>query len=298
MHIRGWRPFWAALGAALLLLLPLAGGTVLLTRRQLRENLVQAAESQSGVAIKTPKEADRLTLLLCTSGEQPQFLLLYLNASQNCVNILTLPSALAVPFGEGETSLAGCYAAAGPARCREALGAAFSLPEDAHYLALSPELLRSLAEPFGPASVSFLGAMSAEELAQFGLPSAAQEFSARDAQEIFDRLSSSPARQASARAAVWDAFFRQKLELLPSALPDALREHSAALLTDLAAQDYYLLEETLEFLANNSATVQSEALPCEQNGALYSVSDASRAAVQALFNVSPISAQASSGSAP
>ena len=32
MHKNGWRPFWAALGAALLVLLPLVGGTVLLTR--------------------------------------------------------------------------------------------------------------------------------------------------------------------------------------------------------------------------------------------------------------------------
>ena len=28
MHKGGWKPFWAALGAALLVLLPLVGGTV------------------------------------------------------------------------------------------------------------------------------------------------------------------------------------------------------------------------------------------------------------------------------
>ena len=36
MKEKGWRPFWAALLAALLVLLPLVGGTVLLTRRSLR----------------------------------------------------------------------------------------------------------------------------------------------------------------------------------------------------------------------------------------------------------------------
>lgn len=36
MHKNGWRPFWAALGAALLVLLPLVGGTVLLTRQMVR----------------------------------------------------------------------------------------------------------------------------------------------------------------------------------------------------------------------------------------------------------------------
>ena len=40
----GWRPFWAALCAALLVLLPLVGGTVLLSRAQLRSSLRQAAK--------------------------------------------------------------------------------------------------------------------------------------------------------------------------------------------------------------------------------------------------------------
>ena len=51
----GWRPFWAALCAALLVLLPLVGGTVLLTRRSLRTRL--ASRPQSGVAIRQPRPA-------------------------------------------------------------------------------------------------------------------------------------------------------------------------------------------------------------------------------------------------
>ena len=51
----GWRPFWAALCAALLVLLPLVGGTVLLSRAQLRSSLRQAAKSQSGVPSACPK---------------------------------------------------------------------------------------------------------------------------------------------------------------------------------------------------------------------------------------------------
>ena len=56
---RGWNPFWAALGAALLVLVPLVGGTVLLSRAQLRSSLRQAAKSQSGVPIRLPKAADQ-----------------------------------------------------------------------------------------------------------------------------------------------------------------------------------------------------------------------------------------------
>ena len=116
----GWRPFWAALCAALLVLLPLVGGTVLLSRAQLRSSLRQAAKSQSGVPIRLPKAADRCTVLLCVADETPGFVLAYLNAGQNCIHLLAVPAALEVPFGGKNVPLADCYAAAGPARCREA----------------------------------------------------------------------------------------------------------------------------------------------------------------------------------
>lgn len=104
--------------------------------------------------------------------------------------------------------------------------------------------------------------------------------------------------KAAARAAVWDAFFRQELELLPAALPDALRAHSSSLLTDLTAQDLLILEDTLEFLADRSAAIHTEALPGEWDGECYTLTDDSHAAVQALFNVSPTEAQLSSASEP
>ena len=115
MRSGGWKPFWAALFASLLVLVPLVGGTVLLSRQQLRTQLRQAARSESGVPIQLPKTTDQLTVLLCVSGEQPGFVLAYLNASQNCVHLLSVPAVLTVPFAEEETSLARCYSAAGPA---------------------------------------------------------------------------------------------------------------------------------------------------------------------------------------
>ena len=169
MKEKGWRPFWAALLAALLVLLPLVGGTVLLTRRSLRTRL--ASRPQSGVAIRQPKEENRLSLLVCiapTETTAPGFLLLYLNASQNCVHALALPGELTVPFGADETALSDCYRAAGPARCREALLSALSLPEDTHYLALAPSVLQAIADRYGMLRVGFSGALTAEELALTG----------------------------------------------------------------------------------------------------------------------------------
>ena len=98
MHKNGWRPFWAALGAALLVLLPLVGGTVLLTRQMVRTR-IQTAQPQSGVPIQLPRAEHRMTLLLCTAGEQPGFLLVYLNAAQNSLNLLAVPGERRGPPG-------------------------------------------------------------------------------------------------------------------------------------------------------------------------------------------------------
>lgn len=305
MRSGGWKPFWAALFASLLVLVPLVGGTVLLSRQQLRTQLRQAARSESGVPIQLPKTTDQLTVLLCVSGEQPGFVLAYLNASQNCVHLLSVPAVLTVPFAEEETSpLARCYAAAGPARCREALTQVLALPEGTRYLAFSPDVLERIASRYGPVRVGFTGALTEEELARYGRSRAVQGISAGDAHEFLCQLQAdeafSPVRTAAARAAVWDAFFRQDLDLLPATLPDALRASSSALLTDLTALDYDALERTLEFLANNSAAVAAQALPGQWNTAsgTYTVTDASRAAMQTFFNVSPTEAQASSFSEP
>ena len=301
MNAKGWRPFWAALLAALLVLLPLVGGTVLLTRRSLRTRL--ASRPQSGVAVRQPREENRLSLLVCTAPTEmaePGFLLLYLNASQSCIHLLALPGELIVPFGAGEASLDDCYRAAGPARCREALLSALALPEDTHYLALAPSVLQSIADRYGTLRVGFSGALTADELSLTGCSGGVQTLSAREAEELLSAMSGtiSPEHCAAARAAVWDAFFRQDLELLPSTLPEALRAHSSSLLTDLTAQDLLILEDTLEFLADRTATVHAEALPGEWDGEGYALTDASRAAVQTFFNVSPTDGQLSSASEP
>lgn len=303
MRKSGWKPFWAALGATLLVLFPLIVGTVLLTRRAARTR-IQTAEPQSGVPVILPKTTDQMTLLVCISGEQPSFILLYLNAAQNCLDLLAVPAETCVYFGGQDASLAQCYTSAGPARCREALLSPLSLPEDTRYLALSPTLLEKLTDRYGSFRVSFSGALTPEERSLCGCTNGVEGLSAAEAWEFLSSLGReqaqtiSPAHRAAARAAVWDAFFRQNLDLLPSTLPQSLRENSSSLLTDLTAQDYYLLETILEFLANNAALVQSDTLPGDWDRDFYRLNDDSRAAVQTFFNVSPTNGQASSASEP
>ena len=206
MHKNGWRPFWAALGAALLVLLPLVGGTVLLTRQMVRTR-IQTAQPQSGVPIQLPRAEHRMTLLLCTAGEQPGFLLVYLNAAQNSLNLLAVPGELTVPFNGETASLAHCYGAAGPARCRQALLEVLGLPEDMFYLALSPAVLEKTASRYGPVRVGFSGALTADELAETGLSSAVQSISAKEAHALLSGWDADgilpPARRAAARAVVF-----------------------------------------------------------------------------------------------
>ena len=99
---------------------------------------------------------------------------------------------------------------------------------------------------------------------------------------------------------MWDAFFRQALELLPTTLPQGLREVSSSLLTSLTAVDLATLERTLEFLATSAEPVDitADALSGDWSGGHYTVSDASRAAVQSFFNLSPAAGQSASGSEP
>ena len=68
MRSGGWRPFWTSLLASLLVLVPLVGGTVLLSRQQLRAQLRQAARSEIGVPVQLPRATDQLTVRLCVSG--------------------------------------------------------------------------------------------------------------------------------------------------------------------------------------------------------------------------------------
>lgn len=304
METKGWKSFWTALWVSLLVLLPLVAGTAVLAQRQ-AAGRVRASESQSGVPVQLPREENHLTLLACVAGDDPAFVLLYLNADQNCIHLLAVPGQLAVPFSDGKASLADCYAAAGPARCLQGLRAVLDLPEDAHYLAATPETLAGLCDGYGNLRVGFSGALSPEELARFE-QAGVGDWDGVSAHAFLEELAASlpPASTAAARAAVWDAFFRQNLDALPASLPGALRSASDSLLTDLTAADLLTLEDTLELLANGQAAVTSGVLPgrWDRAGGLYTLDEEADAAVQAFFNVSDSAAasgaQSASSSAP
>ena len=229
----------------------------------------------------------------------------YLSADGGCIHLLAVPGQLTVPFGQGDATLADCYAAAGPARCLQGLRAVADLPEDAHYLAAPPDVLAALADSFGSLRVGFSGALTPAQLERFG-QTGVSAWTGAEAHAFLQQLGRAlpPDAACGARAAVWDAFFRQNLAALPEALPEALRAASGSLLTDLTAADLLVLEDTLALLADGSARVVSAALPCRYDPADGHChwDEGSDASLQAFFNAAASAdasgAQASSGSAP
>ena len=153
--------------------------------------------------------------------------------------------------------------------------------------------------------MGFSGVLSPEERTRFD-QTGVRDWDGASAHAFLQELADSlaPDTAAAARAAVWDAFFRQNLEALPAALPDSLREASGSLLTDLTAADLLTLEDTLELLANNGAVVESSVLPgrTDRRSGLYVLGEEAGPAVQAFFNVAdsaPASGtQSASSSAP
>lgn len=175
------------------------------------------------------------------------------------------------------------------------------LPEDTRYLALSEAVLERITARYGPVRVGFSGAMTAGELARYGRDSRVQGLR-RQKPTVSDRngrgrrCAAGPPGRGAGRGV--GCLFRQNLDLLPGALPQALRSVSASLLTDLTALDLDTLDRTLEFLANNEAQIETQVLPGDEQAGRYTLNEESLAAVQSFFNVSPTDGQASSASEP
>lgn len=219
---RGWQPFWAALGAALLVLLPLVGGTILLTRQSLRTKL--AAKPQSGVAVRMPKTENQLTLLVCTAGEQPG-----LRAA--------LPQRQPELHPAGGAACGDCHPLwagrghAGPVLCRgrpsPLPGSLIGASGSARDHPLSRSLPQCPGRHRGPVpgccGWAFPARSPPTSWPSAAFPAGCRLSRAREAQSLFSGWDKDgtlpPSHRAAARAAVWDAFFRQDLELLPTTLP-------------------------------------------------------------------------------
>ena len=255
METKGWKSFWTALWVSLLVLLPLVAGTAVLAQRQ-AAGRVRASESQSGVPVQLPREEKppdpaglrgrgRPGLCPALPERRPE-----LHPSAGGAG----PAGRPLQRWQGFS--ADCYAAAGPARCLQGLRAVLDLPEDAHYLAATPETLAGLCDGYGSLRVGFSGALSPDYTYIYS--GRRRGLGRRFGPRLFWR-SWPPAcplpPQPRHGPPCGTPFFRQNLDALPASLPDALRSASDSLLTDLTAADLLTLEDTLELLANGQLYV-------------------------------------------
>ena len=301
MHSEGTKAFWKAFAITLALMAPVLIWTAAAGLLQPQE----AASSQTGVPVREPGEENRLTALIVLADDPPAFVLVRLDAPANRLSMAVAPAQSVVKNGQEALTLAESYAVAGPARAAQLLGGTLNLSID-RYLAAAPELWVGLFNEAGTARFGLSGALTAGQLAQAGTPGEVQEWTASAARGLLEKLETSadpalgPAAAAPARAAVWQAWARQQLDVLPQLLPDTLRAHSGALLTNLSATDLLTLGETLEFLADGGAAPQAQVLPgsWSEDGKRYAFSDDTLAAVQALFSTEASSGASSGRSVP
>lgn len=304
MRAGGFKTFWISFFLTAAVLAPLIAGTLLWVRVR-SDRADQVSQSESGVAVRMPTTQNRMTLLVALPDDTPAFVLAYLDAPGNVLRLAVVPAEGVVLAGQETVTLAESYAAAGPARVTQLLESTLGIQIDA-YLALTPQTLVEVFGGAGRMRAGLSGALSAAELSACGLNGEAGDWTIETAHQTLNGLQArveesgfSAVSVAKVRAVFWAAVARQQLEQLPTLLPDGLRKASSSLLTSLAAQDYYTLADTLEFLANNAASPEAEVLPGDWNAAArrYEFSDETLDYLQAAFNASA-SADASDGARP
>lgn len=292
MRAGGFKSFWIAFFLTAAVMVPLIAGTLLWVR--VREDRAdRVSQSESGVRIVTPTTQNQHTLLLAVPGQTaPALVLARLDAPGNALRLAVVPAEGVVLAGQQTLTLAEAYAAAGPARVSQLLQDTLGVEIDA-YLAVTAA---DLADALGSADhlrTGLSGALTTAELAVAGRSGDAADWSVQTAHAALEELQAmvdagqlSAAALGRARAAFWDAAARQNLELLPTTLPEGLRTVSGSTLTSLAAQDYYTLAETLEFLANQAAAPTAELLPGQWNAAAnrYEFDDTTLEYLQTMLN--------------
>ncbi len=291
MKYGGVRAFGIAFCLTAVVLAPLIYGVYLLAQWQ--ENEIaqeEVSQSESGVLISIPEEENCTSVLVCVVGEEStSFGLVYLNAVDNVIYYAALPAEGVLVNGDATPTLAESYTAAGPARVAQLLRNTLGVRIDC-YLSLTAARLPEVADQFGSVRVGLSGALSAQELAVLGLDGTVSEWTVTQMQSFTETLLGqitqdqtilTPESLANVRAAFWETWLRDKLSLLPTALPDALRSISSSILSDISATDLYTLADTLEFLANNDAQIVPISLAGDWNrsGGTYLFTDDTLAAL-------------------
>lgn len=262
MHRRP-RLFWQTFFVTLLLVVPMMAGVVYFAaRRAQQQALVQAAADQSGVA-QPAGARQTFRLLLAVQGDPPAFLLVRCDGVGQSLVFCALPGEMVLDAPAGQTTLAECYLAAGPARAAELLTATLGVAPDA-YLAATAS---TLADAWGDAGVRFdtAAVLDASRRKALGLEGdTVAELTADRAADFLGQVAAlpdlDPPALAQVRGALWASFVRQNPGTL-AGITAALQGQSSRLLTDLRAQDWQRLEDCLSWLSGASGLTVDYRIP-------------------------------------
>ncbi len=263
MRNSGPKAFWLSFCITMAVLLPLIGVVGILGAWQ-AHSTAPAQQEQCDVPVQKPGTEHILNLLTVVAGQEPGFVLIRLDAPRGRVTVAALPGQTLL--SQDNVTLAQCYAEAGPARAAALLKESLGIQVD-RYLALTPQSLAQAMNAVGTARVNLTSLLTEAERTAAGLSGPVQEFVPGTALEFVADQQLPGHRLAALRGAVWEAFIRQNLDLLPTAVPQGLRQVSSSLLTDFSALDLYTLADTLEFLADREGVVEQTILPGSWNEA-------------------------------
>lgn len=231
----------------LMLLLPMIWTVQFLAgqRRDQRE-LLAAAGEQSGVPVQQGAQGTH-RLLLAVQGEVPQFFLLRADAPAHAVTLCAVPSDTLVHAPAGETTLADCYMAAGPARAAQLLGQTVGLAPQG-YFAATAAAWGTFVDGATPLTLDTAPLLTEELRRELDLASPAAELTADKATAFLQAAETAGADAPALRAALWAALLAQNPDAMP-AIVDTARQSGDRTLTDLRAQDMHALEDTFGYLA-------------------------------------------------
>lgn len=251
------RLFFSALALTLLLLLPMVGLVEYFAmQRQMQERVRRANAAGTAVQVD-PASRYMCSLLLAVQKEEPEFILLRMDAPAATLTLCGLPGSMQLAAPSGTTTLAAAYLAAGPARAAQLLGDTLGTAPQ-HYLAATPSCYASFWEQGTTVRLDMAALQEDTDPHQ----NFVAEIEAATAETALRDLGAEQTDAGAARllAAYTAALFRQNPQQL-AALPGQARQASARILTDLQAQDWNTLESVFNYFSTVPALVVETALP-------------------------------------
>ena len=128
--------FWRSLLLTCLALVPMCAAVLFFAdqRQQQAELELAAAAGRGEVGIDAGAQNTH-RLLLAVQTEEPEFLILRIDAPARTITLCAVPGQTLVDAPQGRTTLADCYLAAGPARAAQLLEGTLGVGPDAYFAA-------------------------------------------------------------------------------------------------------------------------------------------------------------------